>query len=320
MSLEDRLSRRTRPTLFHLGWQHLLLIMAGLATVLLVLGLASPYGWADLFANEVGIKRFETSFGFRWGRVRVDNPSCPATEWCVVSVVPGGAFSRLGLREGDVPFWHTHGGAWAMYEALSTSLRGGSGYFEVISIHDRSNSLREINVPPLRRILETSPSQADVSHSPPQQTSSCWSDRRVPAILALGREHAPDAHATLKAIASEVHESEGREMARVMLQNWDVKDGSYRSAHAQRIGPFIVPIEEKRKVLPPVIQQTILVFDVLVDDQGCTASVDLLRPGSYPAFANLVLTKVKKLHYVPKKDGENYVAEKFVLSFNQEVN
>jgi hypothetical protein len=309
------LSDRTRLTLIRLGWQEWAVVIIGLAAVLAIVAVAAAYDWANLYAEQVGVRRFEVSLGFKWSTLRTNDPSLPTTTLGIVEVVPGGAFDRLGLRAGDVPFGHSGKGAYEMMLALRESARGRTGSFDAVNVHDWRNSFRQITVPSLKS-LEQPASREQPLHA---QSASCWSDPRISSILALGKEHAPDAHAKLAALSAETDESEGRAMARAILQNWDEKEASYQSSHAQRIGELIVTPEEKQKVLPRVFHQTVLVFGVLVDDRGCTTKVEVVRRGAYPAFLQLVLAKVKALHYVPKKDGTNYVADTFVLMFNQEV-
>src|SRR5262245_18605587 len=144
---------RRRARLLTLGWPQLSVI---LACVIVVFGVASILLYPQLntqYIRDFGIRQFEAEYGFRTGEVRVP-PNGPSSrlEWGILWVAPAGAFGRLGVRVGDIPFEY-HSGVRDMYAALKLASKGEASRFQVYNAADAHlgrKALRNIDLPPRR--------------------------------------------------------------------------------------------------------------------------------------------------------------------------
>lgn len=118
--------------LFRLGAAQFAVLLAGLVTVVLVVGIICSYDLYDAYAR-VAVRQFEQQYGFRTGRVLVPDESGNGRDtWGIAVVVSGGLFDRLGVRPGDRPFGY-HCCGWAsLHHALSTASHGEPTEFEVV--------------------------------------------------------------------------------------------------------------------------------------------------------------------------------------------
>lgn len=132
-------------------------VSAGLLAILAVLWAYSPYEWQELYYREFVVPRLQTRYGFRYGPIRMVRDGTVFYEGKgIVNVVPGGRFSRIGVRAGDAPFEFHGGGFTAMNHALETAERGGFAAFDVVNADDWERgreSFRTIPVYP--RVRET---------------------------------------------------------------------------------------------------------------------------------------------------------------------
>jgi hypothetical protein len=111
-------------------------IVGGLALVLIVVGFAIYPSAYRRYVQDVGIKKFETEFGFRTGLVEWQAPG-KARElvWGVVAVTPNGAFARAGVRDGDIPL-AAHDRVTELYATLEQASSGHAASFEVMNSAD----------------------------------------------------------------------------------------------------------------------------------------------------------------------------------------
>jgi len=144
---------RRLPRLATFGWPQLAIVVSGVVLVLItILILVYPSLYVE-YIKQFGIRQFEARYSFETGNVRVPAWSGqPAhTEWGIVSVAPDGAFNRLGVRSGDIPFAY-HGGVADMYYALQWAAAGHASSFQVSNASDRHlgrAGLRDVNLPPV---------------------------------------------------------------------------------------------------------------------------------------------------------------------------
>jgi hypothetical protein len=135
-------------------WRHFAVVAVGLVVVMVVAGILLYPTLYVQYIQEFGIKRFEGQYGFRSGLVLVQSStSQPERTWGIVSVVPGGTFSRLGVRDGDIPFEY-HGGVTDMYAALQQASSRDATSFQVFNAADAhlgAAALRRINLPAAKR-------------------------------------------------------------------------------------------------------------------------------------------------------------------------
>jgi hypothetical protein len=137
-------------TPFTAGSRQYAILAVGVLFALIVTGIVLYPDLYVRYIQEFGIKRFEAQYGFRTGQVAVRS-SAPESQlvWGIVWVVPGGVFSRLGLRDGDIPFAY-HGGMTDMYGALQQASSGEVSSFQVYNAADAhlgAAALRRINLP-----------------------------------------------------------------------------------------------------------------------------------------------------------------------------
>jgi hypothetical protein len=124
--------RRTRP--IQLGWCQLAVLAGGILGVLAVTRAMGAGHWEELWVRQVAIPRIQAKYGFECGNVPVQRLGY-STLWAITKVTPGGRLSRLGVRDGDVPFEHNGMGWVAMYDALTDAERGQFAQFDVINAH-----------------------------------------------------------------------------------------------------------------------------------------------------------------------------------------
>lgn len=152
--LEEQSQARAKMKLLRLGWAQFGVMAAAVALVLVV-GAVLLYPTLYLRCiQEFGIRQFETQYEFRSGDVLVTRiGQQPRTEWGIVWVAPASAFSRLGVRAGDIPFEY-HGGIRDMYVALQQASEGEASSFQVYNAADAHlgrKALRDIHLPPTVR-------------------------------------------------------------------------------------------------------------------------------------------------------------------------
>lgn len=128
---------RTSSHAIQLGLPQLGVVFSGLLTIAVVFWAMDPYGWEDLYYRDVAIPRMQASHGFGWGAVTLRCPRTTVHTFSgVISVLPGGRLSRLGIRPGDVPWTHHGRGYAALHHALQAAERGNFSDVDVVNAQD----------------------------------------------------------------------------------------------------------------------------------------------------------------------------------------
>lgn len=149
--------RRTRSQSIQLGVPQLAVVLSGVLTVAIIFWALSPYQWEDLYYRDVVIPRMQESHGFGWGVVTLRCRGTPVhTSHGVVSVLPGGRLSRLGIRAGDVPWAHHGGGYTALHYAIQAAEQGHFSDVDVVNAQDCSEGKEQFRTVALHpQTLET---------------------------------------------------------------------------------------------------------------------------------------------------------------------
>jgi hypothetical protein len=117
------------------AWTRYVVLLAGVGLVLLVVTIAI-WPWPYAFVVERFIlPEYESTFGFRGGRLSVGTGDEAFTIYALMVVVPDGKLARAGARAGDIPIEY-HGGLWAFYGALEEARAGREGHFDVLAQSD----------------------------------------------------------------------------------------------------------------------------------------------------------------------------------------
>jgi len=141
-----------RGSLIRLGWSHLAVVAAGLATVLAVVWITLMPSLEQFYALEFAQPRLQQRYGFQFGTVKFSRDNV-TYEWeGILSVAPEGELGRMGVRRHDVPFAHHGNGAAAFYDTLMAAERGHVAEFDVLNADDWSagrdqQAFRTIRVP-----------------------------------------------------------------------------------------------------------------------------------------------------------------------------
>lgn len=135
-----------RPT-FRLGGIQLVLTVLVLAgTVLACVVIWWPY-LAMEYVEYVVLPRYESRFGFRGGRITVeDSDGRRYSVYGIVDVRANGSFARSGFHSGDIPLGH-HGGASELEWALMRAARGERPRVSVVQAREwgvRDRIIREL--------------------------------------------------------------------------------------------------------------------------------------------------------------------------------
>lgn len=141
-----------RPVI-RLGWSQFAVLASGLGALLLVVWIAFMPQLEELYAREFLLPRIADRYGFQFGTVHVSRDGHSYVSPGVVSVHPDGAFARMGVRPGDMPFAFHGNGAATMYHALMAGERGETAEFDVVNAADWSagqdrSAFRTIRVQP----------------------------------------------------------------------------------------------------------------------------------------------------------------------------
>jgi len=146
-----------RHRLIRLGPSQLVILGAGLLTVVFTAYSAEWPLWDDLYTRAYALPRMEERWGFRFGTFRVQYAGGEYEYAGIVSLTPDGRLAQLGLREHDMPGrFGTHGfpASIVLYRALLASERGEATAFQVANVDDwaagRGIQIRDINVQPGR--------------------------------------------------------------------------------------------------------------------------------------------------------------------------
>ena len=112
------------------AWIQYSLVAAGVGIVILTVSIALSPSLYAMVVEHVLLPQYETTFGFRGGRISVPEESF--TRYAVVEVTPGGILDSAGLRTGDIPIDY-HDGVGAFYAALCDAAQGKPAEFVVVS-------------------------------------------------------------------------------------------------------------------------------------------------------------------------------------------
>jgi hypothetical protein len=150
----------TRPRPIRLGASQLAVVLSGLLVMAVVAWALGPFDWDDLYHRDVLIPGMQASHGFTWGAVSFDCRSlAPQTYQGVTSVVPGGRFSRLGIRGGDVPAGRHGRGYRALFSAVQAAELETFTDLEVLNAqdcHDGKQAFRTLALYPAIREVPVS--------------------------------------------------------------------------------------------------------------------------------------------------------------------
>lgn len=107
----------------------------------------------EFYTREFLLPQIADRYGFSFGMVQVSRDGRSYMSPGIVSVTPGGAFARMGVRPGDMPFAFHGNGAASMYSALIVAERGQIADFDVVNAEDWSagrdrQAFRTIRVEP----------------------------------------------------------------------------------------------------------------------------------------------------------------------------
>ena len=92
----------------------------------------------EFYAREFFLPRISERYGFQFGMVQVSRDGYSYRSPGIVSVSPDGAFARMGVRPGDMPFAYHGNGATTIYHALMAGDRGHIAEFDVVNAADWS--------------------------------------------------------------------------------------------------------------------------------------------------------------------------------------
>jgi hypothetical protein len=122
-----------------LGASQLVIMGAGVLTVLFALSQVDWPLWGEAYARAYALPRMEERWGFRLGTIRVqrggdrlapDFATPPGEYYGIISLTPYGRLARIGLRLHDVTAGLT------LYQALLASERGEAATFFVLNLDD----------------------------------------------------------------------------------------------------------------------------------------------------------------------------------------
>jgi hypothetical protein len=131
-----------------LGGRDFLLIVSVLVGLTAVLAIVLLPDVSNAIARH-DIRRREVTYGFTTGSVRSSAAFPCAGMWGIVTVVPGGAFAKAGVRAGDVPY----GDGQELVYALEESEAGRAATFRVFDCSGPSGQGgRVIQLPPTPRV------------------------------------------------------------------------------------------------------------------------------------------------------------------------
>ena len=135
MTAATSLPRDPRSEAIQAAWSRYVVLLAGLGLIFVVVTIVFwPWPYA-LVVEHFILPEYETTFGFRGGRLRVSVGHTSDSIYALVAVVPDGKLARAGARSGDIPVAH-HGGLWAFYGALQEASAGREGDFDVVAHSD----------------------------------------------------------------------------------------------------------------------------------------------------------------------------------------
>lgn len=106
------------PGLIRLGWSHLTVVAAGVATALLVWWILLMPGLQELYIREFALPRIADRHGFEVGTVTFSRDNVSYSWAGFANVDPDGELARAGVRRRDVLFQRHGYGATALYSAL----------------------------------------------------------------------------------------------------------------------------------------------------------------------------------------------------------
>jgi hypothetical protein len=109
---------------------------SGLGAVLVVLWIAFMPEVEEFYTREFLLPQIADQYGFQFGMVQVNRDGRSYMSPGIVSVTPGGAFARMGVRPGDMPFAFHGNSAVSMYSALMVAERGQIAEFDVVNADD----------------------------------------------------------------------------------------------------------------------------------------------------------------------------------------
>ena len=121
-----------------LGWPQFAAVAGGLGGVLAILWIAFMPNVEEFYAREFLVPRIADRYGFQFEMLQVTRDGHSYEFPGIVTVNPEGAFARMGVRPGDMPFAVHGNGAATMYHALMAGERGQIAEFDVVNAADWS--------------------------------------------------------------------------------------------------------------------------------------------------------------------------------------
>lgn len=147
-----------------------------------------------------------------------------------------------------------------------------------------------------------------------EQPRSLWNE-----LLSCAEAHTQNCEQLIaETIATRAEEEPVRQLATILLDEWELSPSSASLARARRVYVPIPAPEEARSLLPPSFESVFIVVSGVVAADGTVEDVVVLRPSRYDALNSLVADAFSRALYRPARSRRGFVAQRVELFYRLE--
>lgn len=169
---------------------------------------------------------------------------------------------------------------------------------------------------PSPRIIPAAPAPATAIDERPQVSQSGpahWDE-----LLECAREHSQDCLRLIRESSKSKSCDHLQDLAQVLLAEWKLSGDEEILRRPREVWIRRPTLNEVEEGLPTPFEASLVIVSGVVDKRGFVHSAEVVRPGSYPAIAQLVLEAFRRARYRPARRGNAYVEETVRLSYRLE--
>ncbi len=150
----------------------------------------------------------------------------------------------------------------------------------------------------------------------PAETTGTSLDAEWELLLEKAVVHTAAARALVQSAADREEDDPARELARVLLDEWDADTADQRLGRPRLILTPRPSVEEMRALLPGTITAQVVLMSGRVTTEGSITEPIFLVESDYPRLNQQALESFCSARYRPARDQSGYVEQRIELKFH----